>query len=567
MLAYFPAIYPDELLYSIFARYHRHRGSSSPSQTAEELFGRPHAIASIDFPGHLSALSHRLPRKQRYDPDELIAQHTLVPYLTAYSTMEQREKVVEGMKQRGTEGLALMLGLVASRVVAPKHLRYCVTCQADMMTRCGELYWRRCHQLPGVLVCPDHGDLLHESSVDLTLENRHAYIAAHIAVCPMEEVIRTISDSAHQTVWALARRSAALLTEGSLQIEPRNPSEVPPWRLQLIESGYAHGQYIDRAKLHDGLMTFYAAALPWLRAVAPLDDTWDWLDSLCRAERHHMHPFYHVMLDIFLTAQSIKPNPFGQGPWPCLNPLEPHHGELRIYHVDMHLNHGHRVGVFACDCGYIYTKWINAQGVVSSPRPLRYGSRFHTLLKELHAQNCSLRETARQLHVDPKTVTRECLLSSAGGVVVATGISVKSPSSRQARSKHFPPVHHNRVNWNDVDEKMCVDLTIATANLLRIKPPMRVTQIALERMINRVGWLGKRLHHLPRVKGLLSLVMESTAAFQIRRVYWAAEEITCQGLPLVAWQLRRMANLRENIDPSVEREVLRLTETKGRLDD
>lgn len=39
MLSYFPNLYPDELLYSWFARYHDHSGNTSSKQTMKELFG------------------------------------------------------------------------------------------------------------------------------------------------------------------------------------------------------------------------------------------------------------------------------------------------------------------------------------------------------------------------------------------------------------------------------------------------------------------------------------------------------------------------------------------------
>ena len=37
MLSYFPATYPDELLYSVLARYHRHTCSTSPKWTMNDL--------------------------------------------------------------------------------------------------------------------------------------------------------------------------------------------------------------------------------------------------------------------------------------------------------------------------------------------------------------------------------------------------------------------------------------------------------------------------------------------------------------------------------------------------
>lgn len=61
MLPYFPASYPDELLYSVLARFHRHTCSVSPKRTMDDLFGNRDARATVDLPGHLGSLSRRLP--------------------------------------------------------------------------------------------------------------------------------------------------------------------------------------------------------------------------------------------------------------------------------------------------------------------------------------------------------------------------------------------------------------------------------------------------------------------------------------------------------------------------
>ncbi len=60
MLAYFPQIYPHELLYSVLARYHHHLGGTNPGGTMEALFGTRFAIAAVDLPGHLARIQAAL---------------------------------------------------------------------------------------------------------------------------------------------------------------------------------------------------------------------------------------------------------------------------------------------------------------------------------------------------------------------------------------------------------------------------------------------------------------------------------------------------------------------------
>ena len=60
MLGFFPTPYPDELLYSLIARYHLRSGSISPKITLSELFGSTSTIATIDLPANLNNLTKRL---------------------------------------------------------------------------------------------------------------------------------------------------------------------------------------------------------------------------------------------------------------------------------------------------------------------------------------------------------------------------------------------------------------------------------------------------------------------------------------------------------------------------
>jgi len=91
MVPYFPATYPDELLYSVLARYHRHTCSTSPKQTLEDLYGIRSVIATADLPGHLLALSRHLPPERGLTAERLAVDFTLYPYYTAFQPQSIRE--------------------------------------------------------------------------------------------------------------------------------------------------------------------------------------------------------------------------------------------------------------------------------------------------------------------------------------------------------------------------------------------------------------------------------------------------------------------------------------------
>jgi hypothetical protein len=77
MLGFFPTPYPDELLYSICARYQARMNYSSQSSTVLDLFETKKAIAIFDLPSKLQRLLASLPPGHDYTVDQFIDNHTL----------------------------------------------------------------------------------------------------------------------------------------------------------------------------------------------------------------------------------------------------------------------------------------------------------------------------------------------------------------------------------------------------------------------------------------------------------------------------------------------------------
>ncbi len=62
MISNFPIPYPDELIYSVIARYAIHNGILSPKYLTEELFNNRNLTPTYDLPSHLDRLSQSFTR-------------------------------------------------------------------------------------------------------------------------------------------------------------------------------------------------------------------------------------------------------------------------------------------------------------------------------------------------------------------------------------------------------------------------------------------------------------------------------------------------------------------------
>jgi hypothetical protein len=68
--------------------------------------------------------------------------------------------------------------------------------------------------------------------------------------------------------------------------------------------------------------------------------------------------FFNRLQEIRSSPPRNAPQPFGSGPWPCLNPAADHFHRLVIEtcQVVKHRERNIPVGIFKCDCGFIYAR-------------------------------------------------------------------------------------------------------------------------------------------------------------------------------------------------------------------
>jgi len=227
-LLFFPTPYPDELLYSVLARYHFQSRNLSYKDTLWDLFGSSTACAVSDLPNRLSTLCSRLRSNDIITPDFLIEKNTLFPFYKPFLSQVQARVVRERMLTAKAGGdVHMSVGVMASTISSPRYLRICPECYKEDDERYGEPYWHRSHQVAGVRICHKHSVALIETTVAVSSkQNKHAF---HMLV---ESLIKNKPlTSCNKSYALMMAKSAHWLLN----------NDVPVMGLDKLHEKYLHG--------------------------------------------------------------------------------------------------------------------------------------------------------------------------------------------------------------------------------------------------------------------------------------------------------------------------------------
>jgi hypothetical protein len=205
MLSFFPTSYPDELIYSILARYHIRSGNKIFSQTDIEIFNYcSHQSYKNFLPKNLNYLVNNLPLSSKQNVENIIQNHTLYPFYVTFLTPPEAW-VVKNLMIKKVNGSLLQAAKIAqTHEDLRKFFRFCPACLEEDTQKYGEAYWHRIHQTPGVLICPIHGVALQDSLVSLDAIGIH-YHAASLENCLLTSYSTTYLDETRQKLLMFAQ--------------------------------------------------------------------------------------------------------------------------------------------------------------------------------------------------------------------------------------------------------------------------------------------------------------------------------------------------------------------------
>lgn len=287
----------DETLFSLCSRHHRLSGNRLAANTCLQLFGHVTQGTAHDFPSRLGEFAQRT-RQQLGSATQIIHEHTLLPFYLPFRPPEMGQRAVAALRGSSIGSLKFQLGLLTSRFRANHPLKACPECMRAEQLRWSTPYWHVRHQLPGVWVCPLHGEPLQASSLKATGVNRFHWVLPD----PSHLVNRGGLDAPHlRALMGLATTAIELwsLPPGR-QIAPERAGRA--CRRKLRERGLICGDGRGRLRLRD-IGAEYAAHVAPLRVVAELNElpgsTNDAAREIARiayAPRAGIHPLRYLAM-------------------------------------------------------------------------------------------------------------------------------------------------------------------------------------------------------------------------------------------------------------------------------
>lgn len=617
MPGHFPAHYPDELLYSLCARFASRAGYARVTSILEELFGTRAARAVIDLPCRLGHLATALPPNSSLTTVCLLDKHTLLPFFSSFHPAHRIAQLRDDLKSACGPAGHMRSGIMASRIPMPEYLRFCPACTREDEECFRETYWHRLHQLPGVEVCPSHRVFLENSSVGLRAGRKHLqFIPAEQSIRAMPPRFVDIENRDHWVLLQLARDVEWLLEHPSAGTSLK-ALHTRHLRLLFGRGLATYTGSIHVKKLLDEFGSYYSPALlnqlPCELHGSNIEKS-NWLLRLVRPPKHGQHPLYHLLLIQFLgcTVEEFfklpeELSPFGQGPWPCLNPAANHYRRPVIMECLLgdRLRYGNPTGKFSCECGFAYVR----TGPDSAPedkfhigRTISLGHTWETELKRLwRDSSLSISEIGRRLGVDPLTVRRHAVrlklpsyrsdkrlkpLSHTtqlkGKAVSAAwenkrhrcrsrwlsamknGQEITLNTLRHTLPREYAWLQYNdsewlegnkpraqrcnpstsSVDWKRRDAEYAIAVKKAASRIKEASGrPVHVTKTAIGRAIGAVSLLQQKLHKMPLTTMILEKVVETRVEYAVRRIWWAVKLFREENLLPQTWQLILKANV------------------------
>jgi len=328
----------------------------------------------------------------------------------------------------------------------------------------------------------------------------------------------------------------------------------------------------------------------------------------------------HLLLILLLCdtvegffALPDKWQPFGAGPWPCLNRTcahfqEPVITECRVLNCPKGIQ-----GEFQCECGYFYRQWrresigcefksptrsVIAHGKVWEERfralwndpevtgkeicrtlgvaslytltryAIRLGFSFETgrayILQRPNEQitNVDRRRSSRNLSVEESRLLLSELIQERPELTrneirsvdyAAYDMLMKEDREYLNSMIPFRPNRPIPINWAERDSDLAQKVSIA-AEAIRNQPgkPVRVTKMKIAQSLETKNQILNLSPRLPETKAVLEKRVESRDDFAIRRLIWAKEFFVDKQETPRWWELVIKAGVEKSLTPRVD---------------
>lgn len=599
MLIFFPTPYPDELLYSICARYHVRSGNISYKRTLDDIFENRSLTASVFLPSGIGSLVKSINNAGTFNEQKVIYKHTMFLFFTAFLSEEKSQQIYQSMCSDDGKSIYVRAGINASGVPQNKYLRFCSKCMKEDKEKYGEHYWHRSHQIPGIHCCLKHLSPLYNSAVRTVPDNKHRFQIPTSNNCIVAKESCVFNGVKKETIRAYLDIFDQLAPYIEQLMNDPFPKHDLQWfdhkyRSKLMEMNIAY--YTGRVKQttwREYFSTLYDNEVLQLFS-SSLRDEGDWLSIIVQKNRKSFHPIRHllVMSALGLSLEDVFSReieePFGKPNWYCLNTVCQYYHQPVIEEVTITLCEKTKapIGTFTCPrCGFSYTRRgpdNNEKDRYRKTRVKQYGHVWKGKLQEYAGMGLGLRELSRKMGADPNTIKRylnaviACNLDTEQKEALIKdrqnwlSLQMRYPKKsinqlRKLEKALYMRLYRNdkewlkanspnrirrkssaKINWNERDEEILAEVIKVVEFLLKEEnSPVQITIGKVGYLIGERALLEKKLDNLPKTKLYLQKNIETIEQFQERRIQYAIKQFRKNGEKLIPWKIMRRAGIKD----------------------
>lgn len=412
MTVFVPVPYEDELLYSQCIRYLSEFPLVGRTKILRDMFGV--TVDLLPFMArNLHAFAEHTGRATSMTKEDVFWGHSMYPFLCAYLP----EKALADAIEYAYYGAGLgRLPWLAGAVLPPKVLRWCPDCVAEDRdcADCGEAYWRRAHQIPGVWQCEKHGCDLVDSEIS-RVASWNSQIPAEIVIPANVQSFRKVRRCSSME-GMLRARLVSLLSRREFEQRPEHPN----FREAAARAGFGPVTKIDYPRLYEAFSQYWEGILDRVEARSKVMGM-PWLRAHVNSKETICNPVTREMLDIFfrdrfgLDANEMpsfeRPTRGQPTAFHCPNPYADHGVRTPVKRI---LRYEYAPGVVGLSCTCGFTAKVSEElvgkviGMADIIRVTTYGPSWKKHCLKLRAEGKSDSEIAVEIGINRRQVNLLC---------------------------------------------------------------------------------------------------------------------------------------------------------------
>jgi hypothetical protein len=246
MSIYLDRPFDDEIILSVIGRYIDEMDVRRRTAFLFGLFGGKPSFSVLCM-GCLTHLAQETADCWGWGSDQIAFAITLYPYFASFLSAPSAKRLLLVCRQ----GTIALKSRFSKLVISPLYIRICRECHREDRLEGRPEYWRRAHQLPGVVLCVRHGIMLR--MVDFHKTQRLWVTPGELRGLDQPIPIE-LTRTQRKNCLALASMSAELLAG---RVNFVREELVREWIFVAEEAGFAYGTGRFKTDIKDVLVNFY----------------------------------------------------------------------------------------------------------------------------------------------------------------------------------------------------------------------------------------------------------------------------------------------------------------------